>query len=35
MLKRCQQELNRTYTTPRRSVESMKDDIQWAKEQRP
>ena len=27
--------LKRTDPTPRRTVESIKDDIQWAKEQRP
>jgi uncharacterized membrane protein YqjE len=35
MLQRGLKELKRTDPTPRRTVESIKDDIQWAKEQRP
>jgi hypothetical protein len=35
MLQRGLKELKRTDPTPRRTVETIKDDIQWAKEQRP
>lgn len=35
MLQRGVQDLKRTDPTPRRTVETIKDDIQWAKEQRP
>jgi cation transport ATPase len=35
MLRRGLRDLKRTDPTPRRTVESIKDDIQWAKEQRP
>ena len=35
MLQRGLKELKRTDPTPRRAVDSIKDDIQWAKEQRP
>lgn len=35
MLQRGLKELKRTDPTPRRTVDSIKDDIQWAKEQRP
>ncbi len=35
MLRRGVTDLKRTDPTPRRTVESIKDDIQWAKEQRP
>ena len=35
MLQRGLTELKRTDPTPRRAVDSIKDDIQWAKEQRP
>ncbi|MEO6056036.1 MAG: phage holin family protein [Gemmatimonadales bacterium] len=35
LLRRGLQDLKRTDPTPRRAVESIKDDIQWAKEQRP
>lgn len=35
MLQRGLKDLKRTDPTPRRTVESIKDDIQWAKEQRP
>jgi putative copper export protein len=34
MLQRGLRELKRTDPTPRRTVESIKEDIQWAKEQR-
>jgi hypothetical protein len=34
MLQRGLRDLKRTDPTPRRTVESIKDDIQWAKEQR-
>jgi uncharacterized membrane protein len=34
MLQRALRDLKRTDPTPRRTVESIKDDIQWAKEQR-
>jgi hypothetical protein len=35
MLQRGLTNLKRTDPTPRRTVETIKDDIQWAKEQRP
>ncbi len=35
MLRGGLQELKRIDPTPRRTVETIKDDIQWAKEQRP
>lgn len=35
MLQRGLKDLKRTDPTPRRTVDSIKDDIQWAKEQRP
>jgi hypothetical protein len=35
MLQRGAKDLKRTDPTPRRTVESIKEDIQWAKEQRP
>ena len=35
MLRRGLKDLKRTDPTPRRTVETIKDDIQWAKEQRP
>lgn len=35
MLRRGLQELKRLDPTPRRTVETIKEDIQWAKEQRP
>jgi uncharacterized membrane protein len=35
LLQRGLKELKRTDPTPRRTVETLKDDIQWAKEQRP
>lgn len=35
MLQRGLKNLKRTDPTPRRTVETIKDDIQWAKEQRP
>ena len=35
MLRRGVKDLKRTDPTPRRTVESIKEDIQWAKEQRP
>jgi hypothetical protein len=35
MLQKGLKELKRTDPTPRRTVETIKDDIQWAKEQRP
>ena len=35
MLRRALQELKRIDPTPRRTVETIKEDIQWAKEQRP
>jgi len=35
MLQRGVKDLKRTDPTPRRTVESIKEDIQWAKEQRP
>ena len=35
MLPRGVKDLKRTDPTPRRTVETIKDDIQWAKEQRP
>lgn len=35
LLQRGLKDLKRTDPTPRRTVESIKDDIQWAKEQRP
>jgi hypothetical protein len=35
MLQRGVQHLKRIDPTPRRTVETIKDDIQWAKEQRP
>ena len=35
MLQRGLKDLKRTDPTPRRAVESIKEDIQWAKEQRP
>lgn len=35
MLQRGIKDLKRTDPTPRRTVETIKDDIQWAKEQRP
>ena len=35
LLQRGLKDLKRTDPTPRRAVESIKDDIQWAKEQRP
>ena len=35
LLQRGLQNLKRTDPTPRRTVETMKDNIQWAKEQRP
>jgi uncharacterized membrane protein len=35
MLRRGLKDLKRTDPTPRRTVESIKADIQWAKEQRP
>jgi len=35
MLQRGLRDLKRTDPTPRRTVESIKEDIQWAKEQRP
>jgi hypothetical protein len=35
MLQRGVRNLKRTDPTPRRTVETMKDNIQWAKEQRP
>jgi uncharacterized membrane protein len=35
MVRRGLTDLRRTDPTPRRTVESIKDDIQWAKEQRP
>ncbi len=35
MLRRGIKDLKRTDPTPRRTVETIKDDIQWAKEQRP
>jgi uncharacterized membrane protein len=35
MVQRGLTNLKRTDPTPRRTVESIKDDIQWAKEQRP
>jgi len=35
MLQRGLKDLKRTDPTPRRTVESIKEDIQWAKEQRP
>jgi hypothetical protein len=35
MVQRGLSDLKRTDPTPRRTVESLKDDIQWAKEQRP
>jgi hypothetical protein len=35
MLQRGLKDLKRTDPTPRRTVETIKDDIQWAKEQRP
>jgi hypothetical protein len=35
LLQRGLNQLKRTDPTPRRTVETLKDDIQWAKEQRP
>lgn len=35
LLQRGLKDLKRTDPTPRRAVESIRDDIQWAKEQRP
>jgi hypothetical protein len=35
MLRKGLQDLKRTDPTPRRTVDTIKDDIQWAKEQRP
>ena len=35
MLRRGVKDLKQTDPTPRRTVESIKEDIQWAKEQRP
>ena len=35
MLQKGLKELKRTDPTPRRTVDTIKDDIQWAKEQRP
>jgi hypothetical protein len=35
MLQRGLKDLKRTDPTPRRTVETIKEDIQWAKEQRP
>lgn len=35
LLQRGLKDLKRTDPTPRRAVESIKDDFQWAKEQRP
>ena len=35
MLQRGAKDLKRTDPTPRRTVETIKEDIQWAKEQRP
>jgi hypothetical protein len=35
MLQKGLKDLKRTDPTPRRTVETIKDDIQWAKEQRP
>ena len=35
MLQRGLKDLKQTDPTPRRTVETIKDDIQWAKEQRP
>jgi uncharacterized membrane protein YqjE len=35
MLQKALKDLKRTDPTPRRTVETIKDDIQWAKEQRP
>jgi hypothetical protein len=35
MLQRGLKDLRRTDPTPRRTVDTIKDDIQWAKEQRP
>ena len=35
LLQRGLKDLKRTDPTPRRTVESIKEDIQWAKEQRP
>jgi NhaP-type Na+/H+ or K+/H+ antiporter len=35
ILQRGLKDLKRTDPTPRRTVESIKEDIQWAKEQRP
>jgi hypothetical protein len=35
MLQRGLKDLKRTDPTPRRTVDTIKDDIQWAKEQRP
>jgi uncharacterized membrane protein len=34
MLQRGMKELKRVDLAPRRTVESLKDDVQWAKEQR-
>jgi uncharacterized membrane protein YqjE len=35
MLQRALRKLKETDLTPRRTVETLKDDVQWAKEQRP
>jgi len=35
MLNRGLKELKRVDLAPRRTVETLKDDVQWAKEQRP
>jgi uncharacterized membrane protein YqjE len=35
MLQRGANDIKRTDPTPRRTVETLKEDIQWAKEQRP
>jgi uncharacterized membrane protein len=35
LLQRGMKELKRTDPTPRRTVETIKEDLQWAKEQRP
>jgi membrane protein implicated in regulation of membrane protease activity len=35
MLQRGLRKLKQTDLTPRRTVETLKDDVQWAKEQRP
>ena len=35
MLQKGLKDLKRTDPTPRRTVDTIKDDIQWAKEQRP